>query len=321
MIRSLYIENYTTGYKTLIDIARPEDSGLVIKSISGLGPGKANVNTTDISAYDGSFYYSTRVPQRNIVLSFILLENPTIEYTRAITNKLFVLGSMVHLEIYTDAKSVQTDCRVESNSPDIFSSQESVEVSLICPDPYLYSIKTKSISITKILGALEDDIAQIDYKGDVPIGADIDISFHDKTISDSSALQHETLSVYKHEFLSRLTNNSLKNPDDLWHIDTNQTQNVELKNIVYRTENISESFRISNIKLTEDYKLSINTKNGQKSCTYNNSNILKNVTIMSDWINIYPGRNIISMQLQPNNFISFGAADIIIKYQEAYLGI
>ena len=53
MIRAVTFTNYL-GDSIRLDLARPEESGFIIKSVTGLGPGKANINTTEIATNDGS---------------------------------------------------------------------------------------------------------------------------------------------------------------------------------------------------------------------------------------------------------------------------
>ena len=48
MIRAVTFTNYL-GDSIRLDLARPEESGFIIKSVTGLGPGKANINTTEIA--------------------------------------------------------------------------------------------------------------------------------------------------------------------------------------------------------------------------------------------------------------------------------
>lgn len=52
MIKSVTIQNYL-GEKIVLELARPEKSGFIIKSIDGLGPPGANINTTQVSTNDG----------------------------------------------------------------------------------------------------------------------------------------------------------------------------------------------------------------------------------------------------------------------------
>ena len=67
MIRSVTVENYL-GDSITLELMRPEKSGFIVKNIEGLGPAKANINTTDISTNDGSIFNSSRLTQRNITM-------------------------------------------------------------------------------------------------------------------------------------------------------------------------------------------------------------------------------------------------------------
>jgi len=141
MIKSFTVTNYL-GDSIKLELRRPEKSGFLIKSVSGLGPSKANINTTEVSTNDGSLFNSARLNQRNIVFEFIFVETingESIEDVRQKSYKYFPLKKNVDLLIETDNRIVKTTGYVESNEPNIFSSQEGTQISIICPDPYFYS--------------------------------------------------------------------------------------------------------------------------------------------------------------------------------------
>ena len=60
MIKSIKVRNYLNKEITL-ELTRPELSGLIVKSVEGLGPAKANINVTDISTNDGGLFNSSRL--------------------------------------------------------------------------------------------------------------------------------------------------------------------------------------------------------------------------------------------------------------------
>ena len=84
MIKSVKVINYL-GESIKLELGAPEKSGLLIRSITGLGAGKANINSTDLSTGDGSVYNSSRVLPRNIVFSLVFLEKT---YYRRYTSKI-----------------------------------------------------------------------------------------------------------------------------------------------------------------------------------------------------------------------------------------
>ena len=150
MIQSFTITNYL-GDSINLDLREPELSGFLIKSVTGLGPADATVNTTEIVTYDGSMFNSARLSQRNIVFKFIFVDTiygETIEDIRQKTYKYFPIKKNVEIAIRTDNRNVQITGYVESNEPDIFSSQEGTQISIICPDPYFYSIGKDGINKT-----------------------------------------------------------------------------------------------------------------------------------------------------------------------------
>ena len=141
MIRSFTITNYL-GDSIFLDIRRPEKSGFLIKSVTGLGPAKANINTTEIATNDGSYYNSARITQRNIVFNLVFVTTESgedIETVRQKTYRYFPLKKEVVIVIETDNRILTTVGYTESNEPDIFSSREGAQISIVCPDPFFYS--------------------------------------------------------------------------------------------------------------------------------------------------------------------------------------
>ena len=150
MIYSIVVTNYL-GDRIKVELGKPDVSGFLIKSITGLGPAKANVNTTEVSTNDGSLFNSARLSQRNIVLDMVFINTvygESIEDLRQKSYKYFPLKKSVELTIETDNRYVKTTGYVESNEPNIFSSQEGTQISIICPDPYFYSAGEDGNNVT-----------------------------------------------------------------------------------------------------------------------------------------------------------------------------
>lgn len=151
MIKSVIVTNYL-GESIKLILGEPEKSGFLIKSITGLGPGKAEVNTTKLSTIDGSVFNSAKVNERNIVLTIIFLEKDTIEDARQLTYKYFPIKKPLTLLIETDNRYCYAEGYVENNDPDIFSLQEQTQISVICPDPYFYSAGEAGKNVTVFSG-------------------------------------------------------------------------------------------------------------------------------------------------------------------------
>lgn len=138
MIHAITVTNYL-GESIKLELSKPDKSGFVITSITGLGPGKANINTSEVSTNDGGMFNSARLPSRNIVISVKYLWKNTIEDARQLSYKYFPIKRKVSLEIETDNRLAAIDGYVESNDPDIFSQEEGSDISIICPSPFFYS--------------------------------------------------------------------------------------------------------------------------------------------------------------------------------------
>lgn len=189
MIKSIKVTN-PKGESLVLDLFHPEKSGLIVRSISGLGPPKANINSTDLATADGALYSSARASTRNIVFNLQFMFAPTIEDSRQLTYKYFPLKKLVKIEVETDNRSLETSGYVESNSPDIFSREETTQISIVCLDPFFYDpnpsvtqfatvtptfefpFSNESISESLIeFGTINlDTRSTIDYVGDVDTG-------------------------------------------------------------------------------------------------------------------------------------------------------
>lgn len=151
MIRTITFTNYL-GDSIKLDLARPEESGFIVKSMTGLGPGKASINTTEVATNDGSLFNSSRMPSRNIVISLGYMWNTTIEEARQLSYKYFPIKKKITVLIETDNRKAEIEGYVESNDPTIFSSDEGSDISIICPNPFFYSAGQDGINTTIFYG-------------------------------------------------------------------------------------------------------------------------------------------------------------------------
>lgn len=189
MIKSVTVTNFK-GENLKLTLTNPDSSGLIVGSIDGLGPSKANINSTELATMDGTIFNSARQEERNIVMNLIMMESPTIEDARQKIYKYFPLKKRLKLRIDTDNRRVETEGYVESNEPDIFSDQESTQISIICPDPYLYATGATATAFSGVQPLFEfpfsneslseklitfgdirvDQRAIIHYNGDADVG-------------------------------------------------------------------------------------------------------------------------------------------------------
>lgn len=194
MIKSIKVTN-PKGESLVLDLFHPEKSGLIVRSISGLGPPKANINSTDLATADGALYSSARASTRNIVFNLQFMFAPTIEDSRQLTYKYFPLKKLVKIEVETDNRNLETSGYVESNQPDIFSKEETTQISILCLNPFFYDPDPSVTQFATVTPTFEfpfsnesttenliefgtinlDTRSTIDYVGDVDTGVLITI--------------------------------------------------------------------------------------------------------------------------------------------------
>lgn len=198
MVKSITVTNYLGVTETLVLRENEPEHGLIVQNVTGLGPVKADINTMSLATVDGSLFNSARLGERYVTLNLLFDYAPTIEASRQRTYQLFPVKKPVTLVIETDRRTLQVSGYVESNDPDIFSSLEGCQISIKCPDPYMYTagengIKTvvfygiepefefefsNESDTTKLLkmGTIEDKSEKdIFYDGDSEVGITITI--------------------------------------------------------------------------------------------------------------------------------------------------
>lgn len=282
MIYSIVVTNYL-GDRIKLELGKPDVSGFLIKSITGLGPAKANVNTTEVSTNDGSLFNSARLSQRNIVLDMVFINTvygESIEDLRQKSYKYFSLKKSVELTIETDNRYVKTTGYVESNEPNIFSSQEGTQISIICPDPYFYSAGEDGNNVTNFYSI--DPMFEFPFSnesldepllvfGEIQIKTEGVITYH----GDSEI----GVMIYIHA-IGPATNINIYNTEtrEVMRINTEKISSLTGKGIVASDDIV------------------INTAKGEKSITLIREgvsyNILNCLDKNTDWFTLAKGDNI-----------------------------
>ena len=153
MINSVVVTNHLDE-SIILELRFPEKSGFLVQEITGLGPAKANINSTELSTTDGSFYNSARLNSRNITMTLKFMHTPTIETVRQLSYKYFPVKKRIKLTVNTDNRSCEIYGYVEANEPNIFSNQSSTTISIVCPDPYFYSTGDGATKVTVFSGII-----------------------------------------------------------------------------------------------------------------------------------------------------------------------
>jgi len=154
MIKILTVTNHLDESIDM-ELGSPEKSGFLIQKIDGLGPPKADINIVENATNDGASYTSSRVNSRNITLKIKFLPNPTIEDSRLLAYKYFPIKKRIKLQFTTDNRVCYAYGCVELNDPDVFAKSSTTNISIICPDPYFYSLDTQTTIFSGIVPEFE----------------------------------------------------------------------------------------------------------------------------------------------------------------------
>ena len=154
MIKSVTVTNYL-GESLKMELTNPYDSGIAITDITGIGPGKADINVTELTSSDGSLHNSSRLGTRNIVMTLRFMFAPEIETVRQKTYRFFPIKKELTLTFETDNRSCYITGYVESNEPVIFEENEYTQISIVCPDPYFYSLRADSTVFSGVVSMFE----------------------------------------------------------------------------------------------------------------------------------------------------------------------
>lgn len=195
MIKAVRVTN-AAGDTLRMELKNPWKSGLGIREIDGLGSPKIDINTTTFGMFDGSVVNSTLARDRNITFTLIMFPKPDIESARQLSYRYFQLKRLITLAFELDNREVYIEGYVESNDPDIFSKEETTQISIICPDPYFHEMYLTESFFYGVLPlfefpfsneSLDENLIEfsqinisnrstIDYKGEVDTGMDISVS-------------------------------------------------------------------------------------------------------------------------------------------------
>lgn len=301
MIHSVIVTN-NLGESLVMGIGDPDVSGLLISNIDGVGPGQAEISTTELAATDGAVYNSARLVSRNITFNIIFQSDVSIEEKRHLSYKFFHLKRPLTLTFITDERALQIDGYVESNEPDIFSELESTTISIICPNPYFYDLADDHIMFGGIQPMFEFPFCNDSLTEDLLIFSEIRERYENLVWYEGDADTGVIITIH---FLGPATNITLVN------IARNETMVIDTTKLA--------AIVGSKIQASDD--LIISTMTGKKSLTFwrngKSYNVLNALSRDSDWINIGVGQNILAF----NADTGFKNVQIDIQYYPLYEGI
>lgn len=238
-----------------------------VLKIDGLTPPSATLNFSEMANYDGSTYNSAQLGNRNVVLT-IKIHNDA-ETNRINLYNFFKVKKKVRLYYANGLRDVYIDGYVETFEGDLFTINEQMQISIICPNPYWKENKFTSIEFSNVVDLFEFPFA-IEEEG---------IEF-----SRLEQIATEYINAGEVEIGAIIE----------FHALANQVLNPKIYN---RT---TQTFFGINFDMVEGDTIRINTIRGEKSVVLfrdgAETNIINKLTQGSTWIQLIPGNNEISYE-------------------------
>lgn len=129
------------------------ESKFQIANITGLNPPKANIYTTALAGIDGERYKSSHLDMRNIVLTVAI--NGNVEENRLRLYGFFGTGRWCKLFYSNNSRDVYAEGYCETVDGSLFVVKQTIQISVICPEPYFKSLETIITDISKVFGNFE----------------------------------------------------------------------------------------------------------------------------------------------------------------------
>lgn len=278
-------------YKAIIENTRGEKLQLfpsneyVVKSIDGLTPPQTTLNFSVVATNDGSIYNSGRVENRNIVLSIAPIGN--VEEGRNKLYKFFRLKQKCKF-YFSNKKEVYIEGITEAIDGNLFTNGQTIQISIICPQPYF-----------KALDEIVEDISQI-----VPL-----FEFPFSIAASGTAFSDIDKAAEKNVYSAGETESGLI-------IELRAIGNVsdpELYN------EYGGGFKLD-IDMQAGDAIYINTNKGEKSVTLlrngNKTNIINLVQPNPTWFTLQPGDNVFSYRATNLDLLQ-----IIFRHNDLFEGV
>lgn len=180
------------------------ESDFQIVSVAGLNPVNAQINRSTIAGLDGSKFNSSKLEDRNIVITLKL--NGDVEANRIRLYRYFSTKQWCKVYYKNSSRDVYIEGYVETCECDLFSASELMQISIICPNPYF-----------KALEEIVDDISKIIAMFEFPFSIEDPIPFSEIDLSKVTNVQNnseiETGVIIEIEFLKNINKLLIRNTD------------------------------------------------------------------------------------------------------------
>ena len=133
---TLKVENTRGAVLELTD----NEENYQVTEISGLNPPNANINTSSYANGDGSSFNSSRIPDREIVITVYI--NGDIQKNRLALYKHFRNKEWCKIYYEDDLRDVFIEGYVQALDVSSFTQKQVAQISILCPNPYFKDVET-----------------------------------------------------------------------------------------------------------------------------------------------------------------------------------
>ena len=246
-----------------------------VTSISGLLPPSADINNSTAGNADGAVFNGARLQPRNIVIT--ILPNFPVEENRLSLYEVFRVKKLVAVHYKNASRDIQIEGYVESVIGELFSQSQTIQVSILCLDPYL-----------KSAAEIVDDLSAIIDMFEFPFSSEDEGIVFSEIAQTNSVIITNNGEAEAGLIIKLWTTGTVKNP------------------IIYDATNVT-GFGLNFTMLASD-EITIDTRRGKKSVTllrdgetHNLINMIKN---NPTWFSVAPGETVFTYSADTNlNFL------------------
>lgn len=142
---SLKVENAKGAILELTN----DETNFQVTNVEGLNPPNATINTSDFANGDGSAFNSSKIPNREIVITVYI--NGDVQTNRLTLYQYFRNKNWCKIYYTDDQRDVYIEGYVQAFEAPIFTQKQVAQISILCLDPYFKDIETIVQSISKAL--------------------------------------------------------------------------------------------------------------------------------------------------------------------------
>lgn len=146
---TLTVENANGNKLTLTQ----NESVYQVVSVTGLNPPKATLYTNQIAGMDGAKFKSSKLSTRNIVIT--VKPNGNVEANRQNLYRYFQGGKWCKIFYKNANRDVYAEGYVETIEGGLFTNDERLQISIVCPNPYWKSLYEIQEDISKVFAMFE----------------------------------------------------------------------------------------------------------------------------------------------------------------------